>query len=89
MATEKRGFASMNPAKQREIASKGGRRAHEKKAAHQWTVEEAREAGRKGGQMSRGGRGRLIVPTTSESDDSQIREIPLPAQTDETMISKN
>ena len=45
-----RGFASMDPAKQREIASKGGRAAHEKGTAHEFTPEEAREAGRKGGE---------------------------------------
>lgn len=56
---ERRGFASMSPEKQREIASKGGRAAHEKGTAHEWTPEEARTAGRKGGQISRGGRGRL------------------------------
>ena len=55
---ERRGFASMSPEKQREIASKGGRSAHEKGRAHEWTPEEAREAGRRGGQVSRGGRGR-------------------------------
>ena len=52
----------MSPEKQREIASKGGRAAHEKGTAHEWSAEEARNAGRKGGQVSRGGRGRLIVP---------------------------
>jgi hypothetical protein len=52
----------MSPEKQREIASKGGRAAHEKGTAHEWTADEARQAGRKGGQVSRGGRGRLIVP---------------------------
>ena len=57
---ERRGFASMSPEKQREIASKGGRAAHEKGTAHEWTPDEARNAGRKGGQISRGGRGRLI-----------------------------
>ena len=56
---ERRGFASMTPEKQREIASKGGRAAHAKGTAHEWTSEEARQAGRKGGQISRGGRGRL------------------------------
>ena len=49
----------MSPEKQREIASKGGRAAHEKGTAHEWTPDEARAAGRKGGQISRGGRGRL------------------------------
>ena len=52
---ERRGFASMSPEKQREIASKGGRAAHEKGTAHEWTADEARAAGRKGGQISRGG----------------------------------
>ena len=48
--TSKRGFASMDPAKQREIASKGGRAAHAKGTAHEFTSEEARVAGRKGGE---------------------------------------
>jgi len=59
---ERRGFASMSPEKQREIASKGGRAAHQKGTAHEWTSDEDRNAGRKGGQISRGGRGRLIEP---------------------------
>lgn len=59
---ERRGFASMSPEKQREIASKGGRAAHQKGTAHEWTTDEARNAGRKGGQISRGGRGRLPKP---------------------------
>ena len=45
----KRGFASMDRERQREIASKGGRAAHRKGTAHQWSADEAREAGRKGG----------------------------------------
>ncbi len=61
---ERRGFASMSPEKQREIASKGGRAAHDKGTAHEWTADEARTAGRKGGQVSRGGRGRVVVPPT-------------------------
>ena len=63
---ERRGFASMSPEKQREIASKGGRAAHQKGTAHEWTSDEARSAGRKGGQISRGGRGRL-VPSMGET----------------------
>ena len=43
--TSKRGFASMDPAQQREIASEGGRAAHEKGTAHEFTSEEARRAG--------------------------------------------
>lgn len=45
-----RGFASMDPGKQREIASKGGRAAHAKGTAHEFNSDEARDAGRKGGQ---------------------------------------
>lgn len=43
--TSKRGFASMDPQQQREIASEGGRAAHEKGTAHEFTSEEARRAG--------------------------------------------
>jgi general stress protein YciG len=42
----------MDRNKQREIASKGGKAAHQKGTAHEWTSEEAREAGRKGGMAS-------------------------------------
>lgn len=48
-----RGFASMTPEQQRQIASKGGQAAHKKGVAHEWTSEEARAAGRKGGQASK------------------------------------
>jgi len=46
----KRGFASMDPEKHREIASKGGKSAHEQGKAHKFSSEEAREAGKKGGK---------------------------------------
>lgn len=52
MSIKDRGFASMDRAKQREIASKGGKAAHVKGVAHTWSSEEAREAGRKGGTVS-------------------------------------
>jgi hypothetical protein len=58
----------MSREKQREIASKGGRAAHQKGTAHEWTSEEARSAGRKGGQISRGGRGRLVASSLDEGD---------------------
>jgi general stress protein YciG len=48
--TSNRGFASMDEDKQREIASKGGKAAHERGKAHEFDSEEAREAGRKGGE---------------------------------------
>lgn len=44
-----RGFAAMDADKQRQIASKGGKIAHQRGHAHEFTPEEAREAGRKGG----------------------------------------
>ena len=45
----RRGFASMDPSRQKEIASKGGRAAHQKGTAHEWSSDEARSAGQKGG----------------------------------------
>jgi uncharacterized protein len=73
---ERRGFASMSPEKQREIASKGGRAAHEKGTAHEWTAEEARSAGRRGGQVSRGGRGRLVTPEGVPPSSPQPGDVP-------------
>src|SRR3954466_904957 len=49
--TRNRGFASMDAEKQREIARKGGKAAHQKGTAHEFTADEARAAGRKGGQQ--------------------------------------
>ena len=74
---ERRGFASMSPEKQREIASKGGRAAHEKGTAHEWTPDEARNAGRKGGQISRGGRGRLPETPEAATDLNTTSEAPV------------
>jgi len=45
-----RGFAGMDDEKQREIAAEGGKAAHEKGTAHEFDSQEAREAGRKGGE---------------------------------------
>jgi len=50
--TSNRGFASMDPERQREIAAQGGRAAHEKGTAHEFTSEEARAAGSRGGQVA-------------------------------------
>ena len=72
MAKEDRGFASMDRAKQREIASKGGKAAHQKGTAHEWTSEEARDAGRKGGLASHKRRREQILASgnsTAASDD--------------------
>ena len=87
VAKEDRGFASMDRSKQREIASKGGKAAHQKGTAHEWTSEEAREAGRKGGmashrrkqeqgeasQSERGQSGEQIAANGSESESMMGR----------------
>ena len=60
----------MDRAKQREIASKGGKAAHQKGTAHEWTSEEARDAGRKGGIAShRRRREQMGTSNTSGSED--------------------
>ena len=78
MAKEDRGFASMDRVKQREIASKGGKAAHQKGTAHEWTSEEAREAGRKGGMASHRRRKEMMdggtptaVPTESTPETTE------------------
>jgi general stress protein YciG len=76
---ERRGFASMSPEKQREIASKGGRAAHQKGTAHEWSSDEAREAGRKGGMASRGGRGKLPAIGGTNVADELESSTPEPA----------
>jgi general stress protein YciG len=77
VAKEDRGFASMDRAKQREIASKGGKAAHQKGTAHEWTSEEAREAGRKGGMASHRRRkemGEGQTDVTGTGSDSMMDE---------------
>jgi general stress protein YciG len=71
VAKEDRGFASMDRAKQREIASKGGKAAHQKGTAHEWTSEEARDAGRKGGIASHRRRRELNSPGSGSETESQ------------------
>ncbi|HEY0054346.1 MAG TPA: KGG domain-containing protein, partial [Pedobacter sp.] len=61
----RRGFASMSPERQREIASQGGRAAHQQGVAHEWSRDEAREAGKKGGQISG------VRRKSSRSDDRE------------------
>ena len=57
----------MDRAKQREIASKGGKAAHQKGTAHEWTSEEAREAGRKGGMASHRRRKQMADTGTADT----------------------
>jgi general stress protein YciG len=63
-----RGFASMDPERQRQIASQGGKAAHEKGTAHEFTPEEAREAGSKGGKAAH------QKGTAHEFDSEEARE---------------
>jgi uncharacterized protein len=65
---QRRGFASMTSEKQREIASKGGRAAHVKGTAHEWTPDEARFAGRKGAKANRDGHGRRVKRKTTQEN---------------------
>jgi len=71
----------MSPERQKEIASKGGRAAHAKGTAHEWTPDEARTAGRKGGQVSRGGRGRLPEQEAPATTDTPLQQKPATAGT--------
>jgi hypothetical protein len=59
----------MDRAKQREIASKGGKAAHQKGTAHEWTSEEARDAGRKGGIASHQRRREQAGNTSNQNQD--------------------
>lgn len=90
---KQRGFAGMDPEKQKHIASLGGRAAHECGRAHEFTTEAAREAGRKGGQtvsqdrahMGRigalGGRARA---RRWDARDGRTGSAPVPAPEDST-----
>ena len=62
----------MDRAKQREIASKGGKAAHQKGTAHEWTSEEARDAGRKGGIASHQRRREQMGGTSNDGDEGQV-----------------
>jgi uncharacterized protein len=75
VAKEDRGFASMDRAKQREIASKGGKAAHQKGTAHEWTSEEARDAGRKGGLASHKRRREQMLGSDSDSGSSEAGDM--------------
>lgn len=62
MGIENRGFASLTKRRRKEIAQQGGRAAHAKGVAHQWTSDEARAAGRKGGIATRKKHQQLTSP---------------------------
>lgn len=79
----KRGFAAMDPEKVRAIASKGGKAAHVSGTAHQFTSDEAREAGKKGGTAPhvKRGRGPRKPSTLSEVFEAEDRQEKLPEVT--------
>ena len=91
MAKEDRGFASMDRAKQREIASKGGKAAHQKGTAHEWTSEEARDAGRKGGiashqrrrEQSATGGGSIVSDAQDMDMSGEVGRVTMPIDNDE------
>jgi general stress protein YciG len=82
MAKEDRGFASMDPVKQREIASKGGKAAHVKGTAHEWSNQEAREAGRKGGIASHRKRQEVTQPLAPEGQNVDLTNSNLTSRQD-------
>jgi len=90
VAKEDRGFASMDRNKQREIASKGGKAAHQKGTAHEWTSEEAREAGRKGGMASHRRKQQQQQPTDQSTMSSAAEgEQMVAASSDEDMMGND
>ena len=66
--TSRRGFASMDPERQRAIARQGGKAAHEKGTAHEFTPQEARDAGSKGGKAAH------LKGTAHEFDSEEARQ---------------
>ena len=83
-----RGFAAMDPTRQREIASRGGKAAHERGRANEFTSDTAREAGRKGGRVVSADRdymralgrkgGRARARRRHEADPGSPRREPAP-----------
>ncbi len=64
---KRRGFAAMDPQRVSEIASKGGKAAHAAGTAHEFTRDEAREAGRKGGYATHAKRKERVAPAESST----------------------
>lgn len=77
-----RGFAGMDAARQREISSMGGKAAHESGHAHEFTSEEARIAGAKGGAASHGGRPVNTNMNTNATPTSQNADMDLAGRKD-------
>jgi general stress protein YciG len=69
-----RGFAAMDRKLVSEIARKGGKAAHSAGTAHEFTSEEAREAGRKGGHASHANRRKLLAEKPEQPTESEKPE---------------
>ena len=83
-----RGFAGMDPERQRQISSQGGKAAHQKGTAHEFDSEEAREAGRKGGMVSGGRRrareqARVNRPEKPEEREQEQESQPTESETNQ------
>ena len=75
-----RGFAAMDRTKVSEIASKGGKAAHAAGTAHQFSSDEARAAGKKGGvaphvRRGRGPRQSTTMPTAESPSSREGKEV--------------
>jgi general stress protein YciG len=68
LMSKAQGFAALTPERRRELSRLGGRAAHRNGTARVWTPEEAKVAGRKGGLVSRGGRGKIAVSLPDDLD---------------------
>jgi uncharacterized protein len=88
------GFASMESQRQREIARRGGIAAHRKGTAHEFTSDEARNAGRKGGERVSANRshmveiGRLGGQRSAQRRKNQQQNPKMPSENPETDHSK-
>ena len=77
-ARKPRGFAAMDPEKVRSIASKGGKAAHVQGTAHQFSSDEAREAGKKGGvapHVRRGRGAKRPMPADAPTAQEMLPEV--------------
>lgn len=83
-----RGFAAMEQTRQREIASRGGRAAHQSGNAHEFSAEEARQAGRKGGEAVSRNREHMAAIGRKGGEARRARAYPTP-NPDQNMPDSN
>lgn len=68
------GFAALTKEQRKEMGAIGGRASHAKGTGHEWTSEEAKEAGRRGGARSRGGRRAILEGQEGQRGDREVSE---------------